>query len=572
MMKTHWCVSLAVVLYSAGTFADQQAGAPASAQRATTPSAPTGRVSGRVVAADTGKPLRRVSIMLMELPTKVVRFTETDGDGRYEFARLPPGRYSVRPSKDGFVLVTDDPFANGTGVDLADGDVADGVDFALPRGSVITGRITDEYGDPVAGVVVRAARFQFRPSGQRYLIETNFNNRYMPSTTNDRGEFRIFGLKPGSYYVSAKPDTANAIALAQDGGAGINAVGSDDGLATTYYPGTTNLADAQILRVELQREATAAFSLVPSRMVRISGIVRDAQGRPVSSGAQISLRQTNGLFDWGGGMGRGLGANGEFAFANVAPGEYVLSVRPAPTPGSKLNSLEYASVTVSVGSEDIRDLEVVTRSGISVSGRVTFEGKSEIAVQNLRISAASEEDARNTVGYIGPDGGTVAHDGQFHIPSVFGRVVFRTGFLPQTVMLKSVMLNGVDITNTPLDTTDMDDITGLEVVLVDKQSRIVAYARNSSGEIQYNYRLVTYPAHLKPGDVTVRYQHNTSPNAKGQCNMGRMPPGEYIGLAVKGVQPGEEWDPELRRRIETFGKRFTLKEGETLDIEFPYVE
>jgi hypothetical protein len=77
---------------------------------------------------------------------------------------------------------------------------------------------------------------------------------------------------------------------------------------------------------------------------------------------------------------------------------------------------------------------------------------------------------------------------------------------------------------------------------------------------------------LKEGDVTVRFQHNTSPNIKGQFNAGRMPPGEYIGLAVKGVQPGEEWDPDLRKRIETFGKRFTLEEGETLEIEFPYVE
>jgi hypothetical protein len=139
-------------------------------------------------------------------------------------------------------------------------------------------------------------------------------------------------------------------------------------------------------------------------------------------------------------------------------------------------------------------------------------------------------------------------------------------------MLKSVTLNGVDITNAPFDATKSEDVTNLEVTLIDQQSRISGYARNQRGEIQTNYRLVVYPTHLKSGDVTVRFQHNAGPSGKGQFNIGRMPPGEYIGLAVKGVQPGEEWDPELRKRIEELGKRFTLKEGEELQLEMPYVE
>jgi hypothetical protein len=126
---------------------------------------------------------------------------------------------------------------------------------------------------------------------------------------------------------------------------------------------------------------------------------------------------------------------------------------------------------------------------------------------------------------------------RFHIPSVFGRVLFRTNPLPLNVMLKSVTLNGVDITNTPFDATRADDVADLQVILVDRQCRISGFARSPRGEIQYNYRLIVYRANLKQGEVTVRFQHNTSPNVKGQFNIGRMPPGEYVGLAVKGVQP-----------------------------------
>ena len=548
----------------------------ASAAHAQTPAKPpvaTARIAGRIVAADTGRPLRRVAVTLMAMPSKATRVTETDRNGRYEFAGLREGRYSVRPSKDGYVVISPDPFSVGRAVELSEGQVADETDFALPRGSVIAGRITDEFGEPIAGVMVQARRYQFRPSGQRQLVEGSSTNYYMPGGTNDRGEYRIFGLRPGSYYVSARTiDMPGVIALAQSGGPGIGALDTNDGLATTYYPGTANAAEAQAIQVGLMQQASASFTLVPARMARITGTVRDSQGQPLSS-ARLVLRSTSGGV-WFGGAPAQLSSAGTFALANVAPGEYLLDVRPLPAAalaGRQPVLNEFASVPVSVSGDDV-NLEVMTAPGISVSGRVIFEGRSADARQVIRISAVPEEDARNVVSYVAGDAAGVEPDGRFHLPSVYGKVIFRPGFLPQNVMLKAVRLGGADITNTPLDTIGADDITNLEIVLVDQQSRIVAYARNPRGEIQYNFRFIVYPANLKPGDVTVRFQHNASPNSTGQINIGRMPPGEYVGLAVRGVQPGEEWDPELRKRIEQFGKRFTLKEGETLEMDVPYVE
>jgi len=507
----------------------------------------------------------------MAQPSKMTRITQTDRDGRYEFLNVSAGRYGVSPTKEGYVFVSENPFDTGKGIEIADGEVVDRQDFVLSRGSVITGRITDEFGEPVANVMVQAARYQFRPSGARQLVMGSTGNYYSPAATNDRGEYRIFGLKPGLYYVSARTmDMSRAIPVGQ----GISGLDSDDGLATTFYPGTANVAEAQTIQLGLMHEASASFALVPARMARVSGTIVDSQGRPLSR-TFVALRSTSALT--GGWINRNttapLSAGGTFALANVAPGDYSLEVRPMPdTPGvSPPTANEYASVPVAVAGDDL-NLAISTAPGISVSGRVIFEGGSNAALQNLRISAAPEEDARNIVTFSGPDGGQVASDGQFHIPSVYGRVVFRTSVLPVAVMLKSVTLNGVDITNTPFDATKREDVTNLEVRLVDKQGRIFAFARNQRGEIQYNYRLVLYPANPRGGDITVRFQHNASPNAKGEVNINRMPPGDYVGLAVKGVQPGEEWDPELRKRIEQLGKRFTLKEGETLQLEVPYVE
>jgi protocatechuate 3,4-dioxygenase beta subunit len=548
---------------------------PATQGSANKPIVPTARVAGYLIAADTGRPLRRATVTLMAQPSKVVRIALTDRDGRYEFTRVAAGRYGVTPSKDGYVFVAENPFSGGRGLEIVDGEDADRTDFALSRGSVISGRITDEFGEPVAGITVQAARYQFRPSGQRQLIMGSSGNYFMPAATNDLGEFRIFGLRPGSYFVSARPDSSNAVGISPTG-SGLTGVDSNDGLTTTFYPGTANVSDAQVVQVGLMQNATASFTLVPARMSRVSGTVLDSQGRPLTS-ARVELRSTTGVVGaWTSGTTTAfLSSAGRFTLANVAPGDYMLHVRPNQTPvasGQQPALNEYVALPLSITGEDV-DLALTSTPGISVSGRVIFEGGSNIAQPNLRISAAPEEDARNALSYNGPDGGQVGADGQFHIPSVYGKVVFRTSGLPVTVMLKSVTLGDVDITDTPFDATKAsDDVTNLRVVLVDKQGRISGYARNERGEIQYNYRLVTYPANPKPGNVTVRYQHNTSPNVKGQFNIGRMPPGEYVGLAVKGVHPGEEWDPELRKRVEQLGKRFTLKEGEELVLEMPYVE
>ena len=128
----------------------------------------------------------------------------------------------------------------------------------------------------------------------------------MPAVTNDRGEFRIFGLRPGSYYVSARADeTLGVIALAQSGGPGISAVDSNDGLTTTYYPGTANVADAQAVQVGVMRDTSASFTLVPARMARVSGTVLSSQGRPVS-GARVDLQSMSGILGgwFGGGSGQ----------------------------------------------------------------------------------------------------------------------------------------------------------------------------------------------------------------------------------------------------------------------------
>ena len=158
------------------------------------------------------------------------------------------------------------PFERAKPIDLAEGQVAEKTDIALPRGGVISGVLLDDVGDPAAGVRVTAMRQQYR-DGKRGLVSIGRSVE-----TNDVGQYRLYGLPPGGYFVGALPSTVNpAIPM-------LNAPSG----APTYFPGTVSEMEAQRVTVQpAQERALADFTLVPSRLVKVSGTATNATGRPV---------------------------------------------------------------------------------------------------------------------------------------------------------------------------------------------------------------------------------------------------------------------------------------------------
>src|SRR5687767_5657876 len=160
----------------------------------------TAKLSGRVIAADTGTPIRRAQININSRDAQFNRSVTTDAEGRYELAALPPGRYRLFVNKAGYVTLEYGqarPFETGKPLDITAGEVLEKIDFSLPRGSAITGRITDEFGDPITDVQVQALRYQFL-NGERQLVDAG-----RMAQTDDLGAYRIFGLMPGDYIVRA---------------------------------------------------------------------------------------------------------------------------------------------------------------------------------------------------------------------------------------------------------------------------------------------------------------------------------------------------------------------------------
>ncbi|MEO7134723.1 MAG: carboxypeptidase-like regulatory domain-containing protein, partial [Vicinamibacterales bacterium] len=230
-----------VALAQGGGQTGQGAGAagrgqrPARAQpvRADAPRG-TAILRGQVIAADNGTPIRRAQVRVASLEARESRVAATDAQGRFEIKELPAGRYTMSASKGGFVALQYGqrrPSESGTPIELADGQTLDKIAIALPRGSVLGGRITDEFGEPVANASVTAWRYGYA-GGARRLTPAGPNAR---DTTDDQGHFRLFGLSPGDYYVSAS--------LRGNGPEVTDPTGELSGYASTYFPGTTNVAE-----------------------------------------------------------------------------------------------------------------------------------------------------------------------------------------------------------------------------------------------------------------------------------------------------------------------------------------
>ena len=250
-----------------------------------------------MTASDTNSPVRRAQVRATSPDTRSARLSTTDADGRFELKDLPAGRWTISATKGGFVAQQfgqRHPFESVEPIELKDGQRFS-ANFTLSRGSVITGRVSDEFGDPITGARVQVLRSQMQ-QGRRRLAPIASN-----AQTDDTGSFRVFGLAPGEYYVAASLQAAP-----QDS--------SDNPVtyAPTYFPGTGNVTDAQRIPLTLGTEQSGInFVLQPVRAVRVSGTVVDSNGAP----SQAILNLTPAGFGDEGGLAAGQSARASFRMA-----------------------------------------------------------------------------------------------------------------------------------------------------------------------------------------------------------------------------------------------------------------
>ena len=549
----------------------------------------TGRIRGRVVANDAATPIRRAQVRISG-PDVAPKAALTDAEGRFEFRDLPAGRFTLQATKSGFVSVQygqSRPFEQGKPIELAEKQSLDNADIAMPRGGVISGRIVDEFGDPVPDVGVTAMRQSWQ-NGRRRL--TPSAGRI--AQTNDLGQFRIYGLPPGDYYVTASMRGGGGgagelmelefmVMGASGTGASPTASTPRSGYASTYYPGTPNAAEAQKITLGSGQEASGAdFPLVPVRLARVSGFVVGSEGRPVE-GAAVSLVAASRDFNPLLGSSARTNKDGSFTLNSVAPGEYALQARSiqviTSSQGDNMmvfrataigggGDSEFGSTPLSIGGEDISNVMLMTSKGATATGRVTFDGPRPAAVNALRISSVAVDAEGPSLG-----GGlaSVKEDGAFELKGLAGTRLIRATGTPPGWSLKSVKLNGNDITDTGAEFKPGDAVSGLEIELTNKVSSLSGTVTSADGAVLKDYTVVVFAESPELWRMPMtRWVNGTRPDQEGRFKLQNLPVGTYYAIAVDYLPQGEWGDPDLLDRLRPKAKRFTLSEGaaQTLDL------
>jgi carboxypeptidase family protein len=563
---------------------------------------PTGRITGSVAASDNGRPVKRARVFVTAAELPGGRGVLTDDQGVFDITELPAGRYTLTVSKTGFVSLSYGqrrPLQAGTPLQLADGQQLKGIQFQLPRGSVIGGRVLDEDGEAMPGVMVRVMRYQYL-QGERRLTPASAGQ------TDDKGQYRVWGLMPGDYYVNAvaRGNAFGGPFGGQFGGPGPGGFGGPGGpggfagggagggrgapagrggrggagsgppagndqeqinYAPTYFPGVSSLNEAKPVSLGLSQELLDInFNMQLVRVARITGHVLNPDGTAVTSGT------VNLAVDASGARGNQIGMNyggriqwdGEFTINNVPPGRYLLRAR-----GDDSETPQYAAQPVTVTGQDVPDFTVVLAESATVNGTVSFSSAPGAApdLTQFRITAPATDQSD-----MGPQpNARVGKDGAFVLSGVpAGMHLIRSAGNARGFILKSVTINGRDITDLPVPLRSGESLDNVAVVFTDQQNEINGTATNEQGTPVPEYTILAFSTDTTFWRPLSRQIMTARPDQTGKYKIRGLPRGEYYLVAVDPAEQGEWFEPVYLDEHRAGAQRVTLGDGDVKTQDF----
>ena len=516
-----------------------------------TPNA-TGAVRGRVTAGDTGKPLRRAQITLTASPAFQRYNTSTNARGEYELKNIPEGRYTLAASRGGYLRVEYGerrPGDGGKPIQVADGQHVDRIDLTMPRAGIISGRLVDETGEPIAGVSVYAMR-QAYYQGRRRLVPMGHMMR-----TDDTGQYRLLGLEPGEYYV---------MATARDTWTVKGPPPHVAGYAVTYFPGAASPTSAQRVQVGSGQEVpNTDFALVASRTATLSGLATRGDGSPATGGS-LSLSQNImgplGGTSWSA-ASTTVGADGSWKLEKVLPGEYELTL----SIDERGLGRERASMHVFVQGADVSGLSLTGDAGADVTGEVTVENGRALpeAAIGGRLRVVLDPigpDRHGTPIISGSDVGLVGTDGRFTFKAQTGQNVVRVQGLPSRWAIGSIDIGGRNYAGAPVEVAAGKPLDGVRIVLTDKFPMVAGTITDERGT-GAEATVVLFSADESKWSVQESVR-SARADQYGLYRFDMVRPGEYYAIALDSVNRWQLPDPEFLAGLTTRATKVTVSEGQ----------
>ena len=559
------------------------------------PPAQTASIQGRVVAADGQSALSRVTVELRRAGTNDAPIvSSTNEDGRFVFASLLPGQYRLTATRSGYVPAEygqRKPGAVGLPLVLAAGQQLREAQIALTASASVSGRIFFRTGKPVVNAEVMAMKASFQDGRRVLTLEQT-------GRTNDLGEYRLYWLTPGKYYISTMPwdgrpisggvvMNANGAAAAVDmarmtvlaGDVARAPLGFQPGAPPSdteawvpvYFPGTANEdAAAPIDLAAGANVRSIDIITTPVGPRRIRGTIMDATGQPAQN-AQI-FRSRNSPPSNTFATEVAHSEKGTFDIRGVVPGPYTLLAIAGDSAGK---------VVVNVGETDLEDVRIPVAAGVTFSGKLSVDGSNNPVPAGLRVSlrpdplvpgmpvpaSAVSADGQFTFSQVlpgnylvtvqplqaAPPVATGQRGNAFPVPPQRGAPTLPP--LPpalQNAYVKSVRLGSADVLNGGLR-IDTPPVDSLEIVIGANPARV----EGDVGRLP-NATVVLVPAaRMRRPDL----YKSVLTNPEGRFEFQGVTPGDYILLTWADVETGAWMNADFLKPYESRGRTLRVEEG-----------
>jgi len=469
---------------------------------------------------------------------------------------LDPGTYRLTAMRTGFVNMeygARGPNRAGTSIKIAPAQKLTSIDLKLLPHGVIFGRIVDEDGEPVAGVQVMPMRHRF-VQGRKQL------SPFGGGTTNDLGEFRVFGLPPGRYYISATLNPRMMMMdTAQDRSAAPQA---EESYLPTYYPGTTDpTAAAQVELTPGQQIGGIEIRLSRARTVHLRGRVVNLSGVKSSMIQLMMMPRDSTNYN---AMNRAMASTpgGNFEFRGLAPGSYVLTaiIYDNRSPVSSRHLID-------IGSEHVDNFVLNMQPAMEIAGAFASEGgKADLTEIRLSLTPSSSDGI--SFGPLPTD--RVQPDGSFKLTNVSpDKYVLRAFPLPEGFYVKSIRLGEQTLAGDVIDLLAGGGGT-LHVTIAEGAVQVEGTVINDKKEL-----FVGATVALIPEDRFRRTQFQfvktATSDQHGRFSLKNVDPGEYRIYAWEDIENGAWLDPDITKPVESKSKRLSLKPKDRESVEVPLI-
>jgi len=511
-------------------------------------------IQGTVTKLPTGEPLKGAEVFLApEGGDRSGGRFETDAAGQFTLSDIEPGKYQIEVRKDGYESPSrqcdSDKIQNGDDLTLISGQKLSGLKFQLLSPAVVTGTVFDPSGEPLTGAEVQAVSL-YTYKGARTVSSASRS-----AMTDDRGQFRIFHVPPGRYFLRLKDDAYYFYRRSE--AADNKTAKGGNGYLPIYYPDTTDMSRATLLELKPGEELSGIdFTIHPAQVLRISGRATNGlTGERINFGT-VAVDQLPPAVRENGGQSITIDENKldrKFEINDLVPGRYILSVDAWVLPDRKRWG---GWQEIELTDSNVDDIQVKVFPGRDLVGRVRALVDKKLDFSDLQVALKPRGDSNYgfTFTNVGADGAFTLVDVKQDIYEI------SLAGLPSDYYLKSARLGTIDA---------MED--GLRIGTDPPASPLVLEVSSAGGQIDGTVHMGNGKAACTAMVVLIpeenyrsieRLYQTTEVDRLGHFILRGIAPGAYRVFAFDDLGEVEYRDSGSIALYEHQGQSATINEGD----------